>query len=55
MPKDFYAFLGLIAALMALRLLNLPRGIHFFFFSLIVVGQVALLAHGFLRTRRRRP
>lgn len=55
MPKDFYAFLGLIAALVVLRLLDLPRGLHFFFFSLIAVGQIALLTYGFTRSRRRRP
>lgn len=55
MPKDFYAFLGLIAALVLLRLFDLPRGLHFLLFSLVVVGQIALLTYGFTQARRRRP
>lgn len=52
MPKDTYVFFALIAAMIILRLTDLPRGVHFFLFSALVVGQVALLLHGFASKRR---
>lgn len=58
MPRDAYVFLLLLAALIGLRLVDLPPGVRFVLFSLIVVGQVALVAYGLsqpLRGKKRRP
>lgn len=54
MPKDIYIFFVLLAGLIVLRLVNIPPGIHFFLFSLIVVGQVVFLGWAFTRDRARK-
>lgn len=51
MPKDFFVFLLIIAALIGLRFLPVSSGIRLFLFSIIVISQVAFLLQGFLRNR----
>lgn len=55
MPKDIYIFFALLACLIALRFVNISPGIHFFLFSLVVVGQVVFLAWAFTRSKGRKP
>ncbi len=55
MPKDIYIFFALLACLIALRFVNISPGIHFFLFSLVVVGQVVFLAWAFTRGKGRKP
>lgn len=55
MPKDIYIFFVLLACLIGLRFANVPPGIHFFLFSLIVIGQVVFLGWAFTRGKGRKP
>lgn len=55
MPKDIYIFFALLACLIALRFVNISPGVHFFLFSLIVIGQVVFLGWAFTRGRGRKP
>lgn len=54
MPKDLYIFLSLLAALIILQLLPVPRTVFYVLFGLIVIGQVVFLYHGFTQPYRRR-